>query len=68
MLFSSLVFLFCFLPVALTGYYLLPKIEYKNIFLLLASLFAGTGIILIYLISIMYLGNSSYNPFIYFRF
>lgn len=39
MLFSSLVFLFCFLPVALTGYYLLPKIEYKNIFLLLVSLF-----------------------------
>ena len=29
---------------------------------------AGLWLVLIYFISIMYLGNSSYNPFIYFRF
>lgn len=39
MLFSSLIFLFCFLPIAILGYYLIPKIKYKNIFLLLISLF-----------------------------
>jgi alginate O-acetyltransferase complex protein AlgI len=38
MVFSSSVFLFCFLPLVLLFYYLL-KIEYRNAFLLLASLF-----------------------------
>ena len=38
MVFSSAIFLFCFLPLVLAGYYLL-KIEYRNAFLLLASLF-----------------------------
>lgn len=38
MLFSSLTFLFMFLPVVLTGYYLLPA-KAKNIWLLLSSLF-----------------------------
>jgi alginate O-acetyltransferase complex protein AlgI len=38
MVFSSSVFLFLFLPLVLLGYYLL-KIEYRNLFLLCASLF-----------------------------
>ncbi len=38
MLFSSLTFLFIFLPVVLAGYYILPA-KVKNIWLLLASLF-----------------------------
>lgn len=38
MVFSSSIFLFFFLPLVLLGYYLL-KLEYRNIFLLLASLF-----------------------------
>ena len=38
MLFSSLTFLFLFLPVVLTGYYLLPK-KAKNLWLLASSLF-----------------------------
>ncbi len=39
MLFSSLIFLFFFLPLALAGYYLLPGTRYKNIFLFLVSIF-----------------------------
>lgn len=38
MLFSSLVFLFCFLPFATVGYYLIRH-ELRNLFLLLVSLF-----------------------------
>ena len=37
MVFSSLTFLFAFLPVTLIGYYTLPK-KAKIVFLLLASL------------------------------
>ena len=39
MLFSSLIFLFLFLPLTLAGYYLLPGTRYKNIFLFLVSIF-----------------------------
>ncbi|NLE26376.1 MAG: MBOAT family protein [Clostridiaceae bacterium] len=39
MLFSSLIFLFLFLPLTLAGYYLLPGTRYKNIFLFLVSMF-----------------------------
>ncbi|MEG2036657.1 MAG: MBOAT family protein [Ruthenibacterium sp.] len=38
MVFSSMIFLWCFLPVCLAGYYLLRR-PYRNIFLLLFSLF-----------------------------
>ena len=38
MLFSSIIFLFVFLPVVIAGYYLLP-FKAKNLWLLLASLF-----------------------------
>ena len=38
MVFSSLMFMFIFLPVVLTVYYILPK-KYRNIFLLIADLF-----------------------------
>ncbi len=38
MLFSSLIFLFVFLPLLLLFYYLIPK-KYRNVLLLLASLF-----------------------------
>lgn len=38
MVFSSSIFLFCFLPLTLLVYFLL-KIEYRNLFLLAASLF-----------------------------
>ncbi|MAX79168.1 MAG: membrane-bound O-acyltransferase family protein [Crocinitomicaceae bacterium] len=39
MVFSSVVFLFFFLPAVLLIYYSLPSIQLKNIFLLIASLF-----------------------------
>ena len=38
MLFSSITFLYGFLPVVIAGYYLLPK-KFRNIWLLIASLF-----------------------------
>ncbi|MBQ5746307.1 MAG: MBOAT family protein, partial [Clostridia bacterium] len=38
MVFSSLLFLFRFLPVVLLGYFILPR-KYRNLFLLLFSLF-----------------------------
>ena len=38
MVFSSTIFLFAFLPAVLLGYYLLDR-RFKNIFLLMASLF-----------------------------
>lgn len=38
MLFSSLVFLWCFLPLTLIGYWLMPNVRWKNGLLLLASL------------------------------
>ena len=56
MIFSSTVFLFIFLPVVLTGYYLTPTIRLRNIFLLIASLFFyawGEGLyLLVMLVSI----------------
>lgn len=39
MVFSSLTFLFLFLPICLLLYFLVPKIKFKNIILLLFSLF-----------------------------
>lgn len=39
MVFSSLIFLFGFLPLTLSGYYLIPRIKLRNLFLLIASLF-----------------------------
>lgn len=38
MVFSSVIFLFLYLPVVLAGYYLLPKREAKNFWLIAASL------------------------------
>jgi alginate O-acetyltransferase complex protein AlgI len=38
MVFSSVFFLFLFLPAALAGYYLIPTVRLKNLWLLLASL------------------------------
>lgn len=38
MVFSSVIFLFIFLPIVLLIYYILPKLSQKNIFLLFASL------------------------------
>lgn len=38
MVFSSNIFIFCYLPIVLTIYYLIKE-KYKNIFLLLASIF-----------------------------
>lgn len=38
MVFSSVIFLLCFLPIVLLIYFLLPSIKLKNFFLLLASL------------------------------
>ena len=38
MLFSSLTFLFCFLPAVIIGYYICPR-KLRNFFLLLASIF-----------------------------
>ncbi|MCR5595313.1 MAG: MBOAT family protein [Lachnospiraceae bacterium] len=39
MVFSSVIFLFFFLPVTLAGYYIVPSLKWKNIWLLIASLF-----------------------------
>ena len=45
MVFSSLEFLFLFLPVVLTGYYLLPfRFGLKNYWLLAASIASEYGI------------------------
>ena len=56
MVFSSIIFLFLFLPLVLAGYFLL-KIEYRNIFLLIVSLafymVAKPKFILVLLTSIM---------------
>ena len=38
MVFSSVIFLCLFLPIVLGGYYLLPKREAKNLWLIAASL------------------------------
>ena len=38
MVFSSVLFLFLFFPIALAGYYLIPTIRLKNLWLLLTSL------------------------------
>ena len=38
MVFSSVFFLFLFLPIALAGYHIIPSIRLKNAWLLLASL------------------------------
>lgn len=53
MVFSSVVFLFFFLPVVLLGYYLLRNVTVKNIFLLLASLVFyawGEGVLVVLVI------------------
>lgn len=56
MYFSSLLFIFVFLPVTLLGYYILPR-KFRNVFLLLVNLiFYGWGepvFILIMLVSII---------------
>ncbi|MBH5319148.1 MBOAT family protein [Paenibacillus sp. GSMTC-2017] len=56
MVFSSSVFLFCFLPIVLIVYYLL-KVEYRNLFLLVASLgfyaWGEPGFVLIIILSIL---------------
>ncbi len=58
MVYSSIVFIFIFFPVFLAGYYLLPKIWAKNLFLFIASLvfyFWGAGklVVLLLVISIL---------------
>ncbi len=57
MLFSSLIFLYLFLPVSLIGYYLVPN-QYKNNLLLFASLiffaWGGVSYTIILIISIIF--------------
>jgi len=58
MIFSSVVFIFYFLPVFLAGYYILPKIWARNIFLFLLSLIfyfwgAGNLVVLLVFIGVM---------------
>ena len=56
MVFSSVIFLFLFLPIVLGGYYLLPKRETKNFWLIAASLlfyaFSGLWYVLLLLFSV----------------
>ena len=56
MVFSSVIFLCLFLPIVLGGYYLLPKREAKNLWLIAASLlfyaFSGLWYVLLLLISV----------------
>ena len=57
MVFSSVIFLFLFLPVVLGGYYLMPRREAKNIWLIAASLlfyaFSGLWYVLLLLFSVL---------------
>lgn len=39
MVFSSVIFIFCFLPITLAGYFLFHPVKWKNIWLLIVSLF-----------------------------
>ena len=39
MVFSSMVFLFIFLPVVCVGYFIIPSRTWKNVFLTISSLF-----------------------------
>jgi len=58
MIFSSVVFIFYFLPVLIAGYYILPKIYAKNILLFLLSLvfyFWGAGNLVVLLVIIGFL-------------
>lgn len=56
MVFSSVIFLCLFLPIVLGGYYLLPKKEAKNLWLIAASLlfyaFSGLWYVLLLLFSV----------------
>lgn len=56
MVFSSVIFLCLFLPIVLGGYYLLPKREEKNLWLIAASLlfyaFSGLWYVLLLLFSV----------------
>lgn len=56
MVFSSVIFLCLFLPIVLGGYYLLPKREAKNLWLIAASLlfyaFSGLWYVLLLLLSV----------------
>lgn len=55
MVFSSLFFLFCFLPVVLLSYYVLP-VKLRNLHLLLASLFFyawGEGVYVVLMLSVV---------------
>ncbi len=56
MVFSSVIFLFLFLPIVLGGYYLLPERETKNFWLIAASLlfyaFSGLWYVLLLLFSV----------------
>ncbi len=58
MVYSSIVFIFYFLPVFLAGYYLLPKLWAKNILLFVFSLafyFYGAGNLVVLLLTIGFL-------------
>ena len=58
MVFSSVIFLCLFLPIVLGGYYLLPKREAKNLWLIAASLlfyaFSGLWYVLLLLFSVFF--------------
>ncbi len=61
MIFSSVIFIFYFLPIFLLGYYILPKIWAKNIFLFLLSIvfyFWGAGNLVVLLV---FIGISSWG-------
>ena len=70
MLFSSLTFLFCFLPAVVIGYYICPR-KSRNAFLLLASIFfyawgeARYLPVIFAIITISYLGALAINYFKY---
>ena len=74
MIFSSLVFVFLFLPAVLLGVFILPKIQVKNIFLILVSLLfyawgEGTMVLLLLFSSLLnylfglLIGKTGYRRF-----
>jgi len=66
MIFSSPIFLFLFLPLVLLGYFISRKIEIRNVFLLLASLFfyAWGEVFYVFILIFSILANYFFSVFI----
>ncbi len=75
MVFSSVIFLFLFLPIVLGCHYLLPGREAKKSLarrsqsaVLCLQALSYAGVLALLLVDILHLSAASYVPFIYFQF